>query len=182
MISIIQIIEKDIENKISYRNTEENTSDEIKKEEAYCTIDLDEFHQEEIKEPKKKKKYKEKKEKHTVNINVNIDQEIIDRIKMHDGKTEVTVVNPVNSIESTYTYKNGTKNFYYYQCKQRPKCEGKAKFNKANNVFTITENCEDPNIHCILEYDTFVKMIKNNKINNIDFKVKKNQKHLLRYL
>lgn len=65
------------------------------------------------------------------------------------------------------------KKIYYYQCSKLPKCKGKAKFNKINIKFYITQECKDINTHNKLSYEKLSEFIDKNKLNLIDFNNKK---------
>ena len=40
-------------------------------------------------------------------------------------KMTINIKQPNNNIETTYTFKNENKKFYYYHCNKRPVCRGK---------------------------------------------------------
>ena len=56
----------------------------------------------------------------------------------NEGKFEISYLNQENNIESIFSFKNKSKNYYYYYCEKRSKCEGKARFNISTNEFEIT--------------------------------------------
>ena len=66
-----------------------------------------------------------------------LDKKLIDNIIENEGKTDIPYINKENNIKTIFSYKNKSKNFYYYQCKKRPLCKGKCKFNKLSNELNI---------------------------------------------
>ena len=124
----------------------------------------------------------EKKNNNKQPIHINLNDITIKNIIKNEGKYEISYLNQENNIESIFSFKNKSKNFYYYHCKKRPKCEGKARFNISTNEFEITKLCSNYSIHNQLDYNKFLELINNNNINYIDFSIRKNQKNLIKYI
>ena len=116
------------------------------------------------------------------NTEIQLEVSVIKEILKNDGKITITILNKENNIETHYTYKYKSKNYYFYQCNKRPSCKGKGKFNLLNNKFYITTSCKDTGIHNKLSFMKFCSLIDNNKIQLIDFKIKKNQSNLITYI
>ena len=65
---------------------------------------------------------------------------------------------------------------------QKPKCKGKGRFNINTKLFEITKECNEIKLHKNLTYIEFLELMKNNKINKIEFNNKKNQSILIEYI
>ena len=115
-------------------------------------------------------------------IKIKLEKEIIHNILKNNGKIEINLTSKQNSLETTYTFKNETKNNYFYHCTKRPRCKGRLKFNKSDLNVYIINPCKNPEIHAELSYEKFCDLIKINKCNLIDFKIKKNQVNLFEFL
>ena len=90
-----------------------------------------------------------------------LDKEVIKDIKANNGKTIISIYSKENNITTKYTFKKETKNFIFYQCKKRPLCKGKGKFNKKNEIFQITHYCSNYDKHKQLNYEEFVEKMEN---------------------
>ena len=128
---------------------------------------------------KKNLKKSKKKDKY---ISVNLEKKIIQNILDYNGKINITSTSKDTNIETIYTFKNETKNNYFYQCNRRPKCDGKAKFDKKLTKFYITHPCTDYDIHNKLSKTQFNNFMDAKNFHLIDFKIKKNQTNLLEYI
>jgi len=82
-----------------------------------------------------------------------LDKEIIDNILNTNGKTNNFIFSKETNIETNYQYKNASKNICFFHCSKRPKCKGKAKFNKKDNK--IIEPCTNKDIHNKLSLKKF---------------------------
>ena len=102
-----------------------------------------------------------------------MNKEIIDNILNTNGKTNIFIFSKETNIETNYQYKIVSKNIYFFQCSKRPKCKGKAKFNKKDNKFYIIEPCTNKDIHNKLSLKKFSNLIDNSQTHLIDFKIKK---------
>ena len=76
-------------------------------------------------------------------------------IKHNDEETHISTI---------YKYKNKCKNFIYYICKERNKCNGRGKVDINEKKFIITENCNIEVKHNNMIYEEFVNLMKNNNI------------------
>ena len=74
-------------------------------------------------------------------------------------------IDETNYINTTYVYKNKTKNFIFYQCKNRKNCTGKGKIDITNKEFIITQECKEKKYHTKLDYDDFINLMKEKKYN-----------------
>ena len=97
------------------------------------------------------------KKKNNINnklpILITINDITLKNIIKNEGKFEISYLNQENNIEYIFSFKNKSKNYYYYHCKKRPKCEGKARFNISTNEFEIRKLCSKYSIHNKLEYN-----------------------------
>ena len=160
-----------INNNILEINTKENT-----KENANNSKDNN--------DTKKIKNIKNKKVKYckTSLKDVILDKEVIKDIKANNGKTIISIYSKENNITTKYTFKKETKNFIFYQCKKRPLCKGKGKFNKKNEIFQITHYCSNYDKHKQINYEEFVEKMENKSYSEIDFNITSNQKKLIYYI
>lgn len=92
---------------------------------------------------------------------INLEDKIINNILKYNGKTEIIYYNSENNFKTIYTYKNESKNIYFYQCNKRPKCAGLSKFNKITNEFFITKDCNNYSGHNKITYEEFEKLVEN---------------------
>ena len=113
----------------------------------------------------------EKKLKYLKTLNLSKDK--IDEIIKAKGKTKIEIYNEDLSRHIIYTFKNNTSNNYFYHCNKRPKCKGKAKYDLKEEKFYITEKCDKEISHYNLNYEKFLEIIESNKLNKIDFSIKK---------
>ena len=77
---------------------------------------------------------------------------IIENILKTNGRIKIIISNEFN-IQTKYTFKKESKNFYYYHCSKRPKFKCKSKYNKSENIFYIIEKCINEDIYNKLTYD-----------------------------
>ena len=66
---------------------------------------------------------------------IKVHQSIINDIIKNNGKLNIKINIPNNDFESIFSYKNKSKNYFFYQCKNRPKCKGLDNFSIKENKF-----------------------------------------------
>ena len=110
---------------------------------------------------------------------IDIDKKIMKDINNNKGKIDIKVKLPKNNFDTIYTYKNKTRNYYYYQCKNRPKCKGLAKFSINEQKLILTRKCLETSGHNIITYDEFCEIFEKDKLSLIDFNIKKMRKFLI---
>ena len=110
---------------------------------------------------------------------IKFNKEATVKIINNNSKLAVKILQPNNNIEIIYTLKNCINKVYYYHCSKRPQCKGKAKIIRSEQKFYITYFCKEIDINIKLSYKIFSNLIKDNKINNVDFDIKKNQQNLI---
>ena len=108
--------------------------------------------------------------------------DILKIIKDKKGKCNIKIYDEINNINEIYTYQNKNNIFYYYHCNKKPLCKGRGKFNINTNTFHIIKYCNNIEKHKEISYSEFIELIKNDKINDIDFNKIKNQRNLITYL
>ena len=106
-------------------------------------------------------------------ILLNLDSSLIKEIKEKNGKVDINILNPTNNIKTICSYRNESKNFYYYHCKKRRNCKDSGKIYKDNYQIEITNNCTDNENHKKLNYNEFESLYINKKLNLVDFNIKK---------
>ena len=77
----------------------------------------------------------------------------------------------------TYTYKYKSKNYIYYVCSLRNKCNGKGKIDINTYEFYVTQKCDATVPHEKITYQEFEELIKDNDLKKIDFTDFKIQKY-----
>ena len=60
-------------------------------------------------------------------------------------------------IKTIYKYKFRSKNYIYYICQYRKKCEGKGKIHLNKKLFIITNLCNRNIEHDDIDYEEFVR-------------------------
>ena len=96
---------------------------------------------------------------------------------------KIDYYNKEEDIKTTYTYISETKNFIFYNCNVRKKCNGKGKINKNTKEFIITELCNKDIEHNNISYEQFVEEYEKNEgtVTNLNFSKRKNQKYYVYY-
>ena len=92
-----------------------------------------------------------------------LEEDVINNLKINEGKVDIKIYNPNNNKQIIYSYQNQPKNYYYYHCKKRRNCKGRGKLNKNNFTFEITNLCTNDEKH--------------NKINSEEFESLYNKKN-----
>ena len=180
MIKIDQII-KDYNEKIQNLDTKIPNIQNIDKEniinkKSNNLINNNENHTDKIETSINKIHPEESLEKEKI---IDIDDKIITDINKNNGKIDIKVKLPKNNFHTIYKFKNKSRNFYFYQCKVRPKCKGLAKFSIKEQKLLLTRKCNEAKYHNIITYDEFCECFDNNKLSLIDFNIKKMQKFLI---
>ena len=116
------------------------------------------------------------KKKRNKELEIQIENDMIDDILKKEGKTKIKITIPKKNFETIYTFKNRSHNYYFFHCKNRPKCNGLAKFSLKDKKFYATKICNDSSIHNNISYDDFVNLFELKKLSLIDFNLKKNAK------
>lgn len=169
----IKDIEKENDNEIikdiSQKKNIENNNDSFK----YENRDKISSNKSQIKEKNLKEKTNNK------NLEIEIEKNIIDEIIKKQGKTKIKITLPKKNFETIYTFKNKSHNYYFYHCKNRPKCNGLAKFSLKDNKFYVTKICSLSSLHNNISYNEFVNLFDLKKLSLIDFNLKKMQKYLI---
>ena len=122
------------------------------------------------------------KTKNKTKIKITLPEEVIKNIKSNNGKTKIKIFDEELNFYIKYTYKNKTTNNYFFQCNKRPLCKGKSKFDLKKEEFYITEKYDSNISHDQLNYEKLCELIKNNKLSEINFSIRKNQKLLIKYI
>ena len=137
---------------------------------------------EKINKSNKIKEHNKEKKDLQINKSFKLTDNQIKDIFINNKYINIKHINETNNIKTTYVYKNKTKNFIFYQCKNRKDCTGKGKIDITNKEFIITEECKEKKYHNKLDYEEFITLMKEKKYNLIDFKNRYNQKYYVYYL
>ena len=78
-----------------------------------------------------------------INISFKLTENQIKEIFITNKYINIKHINESNYINTTYVYKDKTKNFIFYQCKNRKDCAGKGKIDITNKEFIITQECKE---------------------------------------
>ena len=82
-----------------------------------------------------------------------------------------------------FNLKSSSKTSKYYNCYKRKKgCKGTGVYNIKENKFYVSNSCDFQIDHDNCNYEKFVNLYLNNKINEIDLNIKKYQRYFIRYL
>ena len=83
---------------------------------------------------------------------------MIDGILNKQGNSKIKITIPKKNFQTIYTFKNKSHNYYYFHCKNRPKCKGLSKFSIKYNEFYMTKICSDSSLHNNISYSEFVNL------------------------
>jgi len=83
-------------------------------------------------------------------------------------------------IDIKYTFQSYSKNYIFYKCTKRPKCNGRAKLNLKNKDFSIIEKCNKEIKHDNVPFELFFEKYKNKKFDNINFENKKYHRYYIK--
>ena len=111
-----------------------------------------------------------KKIKNTNNIE-NPSLKNLKEIKYYDEQLNLNII---------YSFQSSSKNYNYYKCKRRPKCQGTAKMNIITKEIEITKKCDININHDYLNYEQFKKLYKSKDFSKVDLLNKKYQKYFLK--
>ena len=92
------------------------------------TLEQGETEKKQIKEIIKKSLIQKSKQESKYQI-INFNKDTINNILNNKGKSKITIYFKIDNIDIKYNYKNKSTNFYFYECRKRPKCKGKGRFN-----------------------------------------------------
>ena len=108
-----------------------------------------------------------------------MEKDTIEEIIKNKGQTKIKITIPKKNFEAIYTFKNKSQNYFYFHCKNRPKCNGLAKFSIKDKKFYVTKICCDSSLHNNISYNEFVNLFELKKLSLVDFNLKKMQKYLI---
>ena len=85
-----------------------------------------------VKEPNKEKN------DITINKSFKLTDNQVKEIFINNKYINIKHIDEINYINTTYVYKNKTKNFIFYQCKSRKNCTGKGKIDIKKRIYNNT--------------------------------------------
>ena len=164
------------------KNEENNKVKEPNKEKNEENNKVKEPNKEKNEENNKVKEPNKEKKDITINKSFKLTDNQVKEIFINNNYINIKHIDEKNYINTTYVYKNKTKNFIFYQCKNRKNCTGKGKIDIKKKEFIVTQECKEKKYHSEIDYDEFIALMKDKKYNLIDFTKRENQKYYVYYI
>ena len=92
----------------------------------------------------------------------------IENIKNHNY-INLIFYNKRTKTKTTYVYKSYSKNYIFYICNKRKKCNGKGQIKLNTFEFIVNEECDENVEYCSLTYEEYSNYIDKKEYGNIYF-------------
>ena len=108
-----------------------------------------------------------KNEHSTINFEkektINTEKKMISDINKNKGKINIKVKLSKKNFEIIYAFKNKSTNYYFYQSKNRPECEGLGKFLIIEQKLVLTRKCSEASLRDDITYKVFCEIFYKDK-------------------